>query len=140
MPAWNERPSVRIDTSTTVFNTGAPGSDHLTKTAGVALGGHRMVTLDAVGEAIYADSSILAHAHKVLGMTTGAAILGAPIDILRMGEFSEPSWSWILDEPLFLGTDGLLTQTPPVSGFSLIVAFPISATMVYVDLREPIYL
>lgn len=140
MSAWNERNSIKIDTSSNVFNTGAPGSDYLSKISGTALSGHRMVVLDAAGVAIYADNTDITHLHKVLGMTVGASALGAPADILRMGELAEPSWAWTLNQPIFLGTAGNLTQTPPSTGFSQVVAFPISATSVYVDLREPISL
>lgn len=138
MSAWNERTSVRVDASSNIFNTGAPGSEYLVKTSGEALSGHKMVILDAAGEAFYADNTDLTHLHKVLGMTVGASVLGADASILRMGEMSEPSWSWTLDQPIFLSTAGGLTQIPPTTGFSLVVAFPISATSAYIDLREPV--
>ena len=119
---------------------GPTGGVSLIYPAGVALGGHRMVILDDAGLAVYADNTIAAHANKVLGMTTGAASLGASATIQTGGELTEPSWTWTLDVPIYLSANGLLTQTPPTTGFSLIVGFPITATKIFINLREPIFL
>lgn len=119
---------------------GPVGGSALSYPAGDALGGHRMVVLNDSQQAIYADSTNLAHANKVLGMTTGAAALGDTASILSGGEVSEPSWNWFLNQPLYVGASGLLTQTPPVAGFSQIVGFPIATNKVFVSLREPVIL
>ena len=103
------------------------------------MSGHRIVVLNGNKEAIYASSDNPLHATKVLGMTTGAAIFGN-IGIQTGGVLIEPSWSWILDTPIWLGLNGLMTQTVPASGFSLIVGFPISPTEMFVDIREPFFL
>ena len=108
--------------------------------ASIAIGGHRAVVLNASQQAIYADRSILTHANKVLGITSGAVAAGANVAVQRNGEMTEPSWAWVLDTPIWLSTDGLLTQTPPSVGFSLIVAFPISATKILIEIREPLFL
>ena len=109
-------------------------------TAGEALGGHRVVVLNAAAEAVYASNAVPEHLHKVLGLTTGAVILGAEATVQTGGEMIEPTWAWALDAPIFLGVDGLLTQTPPVSGFMLVVAFLVTATKIFIKLREPLAL
>ncbi|MDP2786260.1 MAG: hypothetical protein Q8O38_16955 [Sulfurimicrobium sp.] len=119
---------------------GPTGGSALQYLAGIALGGHRMVVLDDAGLAIYADKSIPAHAGKVLGMTTGAANPGELATIQTGGEMTEPSWSWLLNQPIYLGANGLLTQTPPVTGISLIVGFPITATKVFISIKQLIFL
>jgi hypothetical protein len=111
-----------------------------TATAGEALGGHRFVVLNDSGEAIYATNQTANHAHKIFGMTTGAANLAATATIQRQGAITEPSWNWTLNSPIFLSTSGQMTQTPPATGFSLIVGFPLSATSMYIAIREPITL
>jgi hypothetical protein len=123
--------------------TGADGSDgnsNITKTAGVSLGGHRAVVLNSSGEAIYADSSILTHRDKVLGVTTGAASATADATIRTYGELVEPSWTWTLDEPVFLGLTGLLTQTVPTSGFVQRIGFPLTATSLFIDVDDAVTL
>lgn len=121
---------------------GPAGGTATTETAGEALGGHRIARLDAGGDAVYASNDVPADALSVLGLTLGAAVLGDPIDVQRMGEVTEPSWTWSLDQPVYLGTNGGLTQTAPsapAAAFQLIVGFPVSATTLFVSLREPIY-
>lgn len=109
-------------------------------TAGEALGGHRVVVLNAAAAAVYASNAVPEHLHKVLGLTTGAVILGAEVPVQTGGEMVEPTWAWTLDAPIFLGANGLLTQTPPVAGFILVVAFPVTATKIFIKLREPLAL
>lgn len=109
-------------------------------TVGEALGGHRVVVLNAAAAAVYASNAVPEHLHKVLGLTTGAVILGAEATVQTGGEMTEPTWAWTLDAPIFLGANGLLTQTPPVSGFLLVVAFPVTATKIFIKLREPLAL
>jgi hypothetical protein len=99
-----------------------------------------MVVLDADGRAVYASNDQPDHFHKVLGMTLEAVSALSPVNILRGGEITEPSWNWVLNAPVFLSTNGLLTQTSPTSGFSLIVGFPVTTTKLFVSLREPIFL
>ena len=103
------------------------------------MSGHRIVVLNENQEAIYASNSNPLHANKVIGMTTGAVISG-DIGIQTGGPLEEPSWSWTLDIPVWLTDNGFMTQTPPVSGFSLIVGFPISPTNLFISIREPFFL
>jgi hypothetical protein len=119
---------------------GLPGGVVIQCTAGEALGGHRVVVLNAVAEAVYASNAVPAHLHKVLGLTTGAEILGAVATVQTGGEMVEPTWAWTLDTPIFLGTNGLLTQVEPTTGFSLVVAFPITATKVFIKIQESLSL
>lgn len=119
---------------------GPPGAVVVQYTAGEALGGHRIVILDDSPLAFYASNNVLAHANKILGMTTGAVAIDDLATIQTSGEVTEPSWAWVLNTPIWLGVNGLLTQTAPTSGFSLIVGFPITSTKILIRLREPIFL
>jgi len=119
---------------------GVAGGGVIQCAAGEALGGHRVVVLNADAEAVYASNAVPEHLHKVLGLTTGAAVLGAVATVQTGGEMIEPTWSWALDAPIFLGTNGLLTQVEPTTGFSLVVAFPVTATKIFIKLREPLAL
>lgn len=116
--------------------------ESLVVTAGAALGGHRIVYQDATGKAQYASNQVAAHALIMLGMTTGAVEVNAPVVVQHSGEITEPSWAWILEQPVYLGTNGLITQTPPANPalFQRIVGFPMSATKLFLRLREPIFI
>lgn len=120
---------------------GPSGGSTLSAIAGTALGGHRMVILDADSLARYATADSPAHFGSVVGLTLGAAAPGSPVEIQRAGEVIEPSWSWAVGLPVYLGVDGLLTQVPPAApSFCLIVGFPVTPTKLFVSLREPIKL
>jgi hypothetical protein len=119
---------------------GPAGAVTLSYIAAIALSGHRVVVLDATVQLIYADSGIAAHANKVLGITTGAASAGASATVQIGGEVVEPTWSWVLDTPIWLGANGTLVQVQPTAGFGLIVGFPTSATSMVFGVKEPITL
>ena len=107
--------------------------------AGEALGGHRAVTLLS-GEAVYASNTTALHLGRVIGITLGAAVQGDTVQVQPSGTLIEPSWNWNTALPVYLSTNGQLTQTTPTAGFSLILGFPLTATSLYVDIREPINL
>ncbi len=112
------------------------------KTASETMSGHRIVIADSAAGVSYADNGTLAHSHLVLGLTLGAVAAGAPVTVQVEGEIVEPSWSWTPELPLFLGEDGLMTQTAPSSpaAFSLVVGFAVSETKIVLNFKEPVAL
>lgn len=134
-----------IEVIETPGRQGPPGPSRLANTvvhfpAASALSGHRAVVLNDLGQAIYADHRTLAHAGKILGVTLNAAAAGELIAIQTYGRLSEASWTWTLDAPVFVGADGLLTQSAPNTGFVVTVGFPLSATELFIDISMPIEL
>lgn len=119
---------------------GPAGGASQTYIAGMALGGQRAVVLNSAGEAVYADNTDLSHADKVLGITTGAASIGNPVTVQTLGPLTEPSWTWALDQEVFLSTVGLLTQTPPSSGFLEGMGFPLATDTLQVRIKPPVRL
>jgi hypothetical protein len=103
------------------------GQLRLTAVAAVTVSGHRLVTPDSDGTIAYASPTNLAHMHAPLWLTLTAATAGDPVEVLTFGAVSEPSWSWTTG-PLYLGTNGLLTRTPPVKPGALFSAQVGSAT------------
>lgn len=106
----------------------------LTMTAGVNLSALRFVVPSGAG-VILADSSDQDHCNKILGMTTASATATNPILVKVDGEHEDLSWSWDLTKPIFIDTIGQLTQTRPISGFSQVVAKPITATKIVIDIK-----
>lgn len=117
-----------------------PSAEQFVRTAATNVGGHRMVFSDANGEVSHASNLNPAHLNKVLGLSLNAASAGDPVTVLRNGSAALVGWNWDESLPLYLADDGLLTQTPPASGYSLIVGFAETPTTVFVRLREPIIL
>jgi hypothetical protein len=46
----------------------------------------------------------------------------ADAEVIVYGALAEPSWSWIPGGSLYLGTGGVITQSPPVSPAALFSA------------------
>lgn len=119
------------------------GSDTVTsnRTTAAAISGHRVVKLLEDGTVDYADASDFDDASIVLGLTLGAAIMGASIQVREHGLVTEGSWTWTPGLPVWLGATGHLTQTPPVApaAFSLAIGSAIAADTVFIRI-EPVVL
>ena len=126
--------AVNVLTGATIINN--YGSDTVAITAAENLGGHRIVTV----EGFYASKDTATDKNKVLGMTTGAVSIGSEATVQVSGFIEESSWNWNVDLPVFLSTDGQLTQSAITSGFSLIVGKPRTATNMFISISEPIIL
>jgi len=107
------------------------------KIAGAALNGHRAIAVVG-GFAIHADQSIPTHWHNVAGLSIGAFIEGALAVIQVEGPITEASWNWIPDLPIFVATDGLLTQTAPTSGAVIQIGTADTDKQISLHVRSPI--
>lgn len=117
---------------------GAAGAQFIQLTADIALGGHRAVIATATG-CNYADNTNASHANHVMGITNGAVSAGATAQIIAMAELTgfsglTPGW------PLFLSTNGVLTQAIPGTGFIQQLGIASSATTVLINLQPAIQL
>ena len=105
-------------------------------TAGANLSGHRVVQL--VGQALQTlSSSDVGASGAAIGITEGAALVGSPARVRVRGILQEPSWNLVIGKPVFCGTNGLVTQTPPGSGFSLVVGVATDVNSIYIDVKQP---
>ena len=111
-----------------------------TRIASGSIGGQRFVVTNGDGTVSYASNLNDSQINKVFGITLNAANDGENVNVLTFGLTEFNGWSWNTALPIFLGDNGLPTQTVPLSGFSLIVGFAETPTNIFVDLREPIYL
>lgn len=122
---------------------GESGGSLFSANAATPLGGHRVVLLDTAKNLAYASCDDLSHMDRVIGITDGAANQGQPADVVTSGTMEELSWNWDTSKPVYLSTNGVLTQVEPAAPaakFSMVVGFPISSTSIFVNLRDPIQL
>jgi hypothetical protein len=131
---------VRINESGDVYFISGSGSvvPVFIATANTILSGHRCVVIDS-GLAVYADKGTPSHATRVAGITRGAIASGASGEIQYGGEMSDPSFAFT-PGAIYLGSNGLLTQTPPTSGFILEVAKALTSTRILINIQSPINL
>lgn len=138
-----EQPSSEFAFSVAEAVPGPPGqgaSITSTVTAGETLSGHRAVVLHADGMAYYASNDEPTDATRQIWLSLGAAIEGTDVEIQPLGLITEPSWNWS-DDPVFLGTNGVLTQTPPVEpAFMIQLGQPTGPTTLMFNPRTPIVL
>ncbi len=117
-------------------DTGESGaSSSYTYTADEIIGGHRAVIIDN-NLAYYADNTNLNHINKPIGVSNNASSLGGEVTVVFFGEMEESSWNWNINLPIWISTNGLLTQIPPVTGFSCIIAFPITSIKIFINKQE----
>ncbi|WP_024647723.1 hypothetical protein [Pseudomonas syringae] len=76
---------------------------------------------------------------QVIGLSISAGAPGAELVVQTAGFIDDASWSW-LEGLVFCGPNGVLTQTPPTSGYELVVGFASSATRLNLDFDEPVFL
>lgn len=122
---------------------GAPGATALFCISAVNLSGHRAVLYYPNGSVGYATNTDPTHGLRVLGITTGAALQGDPVEVKLLDHLTEPSWNWDVSKPIYLGADGVLTQmqpTAPEASFILVVGAPTSPTSMFINVGIPITL
>lgn len=125
---------------------GPPGLDagtRLTRIAAVTLSGQRLVTSRDDGTVEYADYATVGHLHRQFWLTLNAAVAGDPVDLLAFGDVDEPTWSWAPGELVYLGSNGVLTQTPPTDPpalFIAVVATALTATSLFMCPRLTVVL
>lgn len=109
--------------------------------AGSALSAPRAVRLED-GALAYASAQVLAHRLDVLGLVTAAAEPGAEVVVVAQGPVRVPGWGLVPERPLFLGSDGLVTQAPPVApaAFLLTLGVALDPDTALVRLGVPILL
>ena len=122
---------------------GEPGGGGGTQTveliAGESLGGHRVVYARN-GSAYYASSDDVVNAVVAIGVTTASATAGTKVNVLTAGVVVESSWAWQESKQIFLGLNGVLTQTPPTSGCSRVIGVPTASDSMLINVQMPITL
>lgn len=107
-------------------------TDH---TAGMALSKGRAGRV-AAGVAIYADAA--AGSRSQIGVFVTDAAMGEPVRIQWGGIATDTGWAWTADLPVYVGTNGVLTQVLPGTGFAMSVGVALSATEIHVGARRSI--
>lgn len=118
--------------------TGATGTEGstLTALAGATIHAGRAVRISG-GSIYHPDQTDNAHAGQVIGVATQSGSSPSNLVVRTSGSYLEPTWA-LSPGPVYVGTDGVLTQTPPATGWLLVIGRAINATTLFVDV-EPAY-
>lgn len=116
-----------------------PSGNAVVYTAAAAISGHIVVTLDAAGLVIPASPDVASHAGSIIGVTANAAVGGDPVELLTTGLVSHSGWAFSIGLPVFAGTAGAITQTPPVGVWQKVIGVARATTSFVIGLQPAIF-
>jgi Bacteriophage minor capsid protein len=102
--------------------------------AGAVINGHRAVRFDATQAVVHADTTFDA-LEAIAGISENAASLGSSVNVRYAGALTFSGWSWTAGQPVFCGSNGVLTGSATGPGPIRQVAVAIAAQAIKVDLR-----
>jgi hypothetical protein len=115
---------------------GGGGDQYVTRTAGQTISANR-VLYDRAGLVYPLGQADAENIYAILGLSVSAGQSGAQISVQRSGTVTDSGWSWAYGR-VYLGASGQLTQTPPTSGFSVLIGFAATATSINLSINDPI--
>lgn len=77
---------------------------------------------------------------KCLGVALSTVAIGEVLNVQEFGKLEDAFFNFPLNEPLFLGANGLITDVAPVAGFSINIGHGLGAGAIFIDIREQIEL
>lgn len=124
-----------IPTETLVVNTGSVIPNVLRQLATRDIGGLRVLLADQS----YADQSDETSFGKVIGISKGAVVTGEWLDIITSSELNGFT-GLTPNELIYLGSNGLITQTVPTSGYIQQLGVALTSTSILVNISLPVQL
>jgi len=115
---------------------GGGGDQYVTRTAGQTISANR-VLYDRAGLVYPLGQADAENIYAILGLAVSAGQTGAQISVQRSGTVTDSGWFWAYGR-VYLGANGQLTQTPPSSGFSVLIGFAATATSINLSINDPI--
>ena len=108
-------------------------------TAGVSVAKGRIVT---VANGLLADKDDVDVSKHLLGIALESGAAGVVIEILYLGIMYDIDWNWNTSAtmPIFLANNGELTQIPPTTGTSWVLAKASDTKNIFFRPKEPLVL
>ena len=107
--------------------------------SGEAVDSLRVVRRESDGLGYIVSSDTVGDAHTVIGVSTQTVTLGGTFNYVARGELQDANLS-LVDGAVYVGVDGVLTQTPPTTGFVLKVGHAVNSDTLFVDVGVPVEL
>ena len=126
----NENPSVSIISLGNQYEV----NQNITKIveAGQTISGNTVVSVfDNI--ASYADKDT--NVSGQIGVAMNAAMQNSNIEVTFSGVVTEPTWNFT-NNPIFLGSNGQLTQEKPTSGTVVLIGYPITSTSFLINIQK----
>lgn len=113
-------------------------SDYLV--LGETTSAYRMVYADLDGKVYKASADDVLTASSVRGITVQAGDTDDEVLVVSEGEVENSSWNWSGNQNLYLGIDGVVTNTPPDSGYFLRVGYSVAPQKMFVTIGQSVLL
>ncbi len=117
-------------------NTGTSATQ-VKKTASETISALKMVTATDLNTVELSDPSTF-DGSKTMGISITAGNVGEKIKVVTFGEVKDGTFSFALNAPLYLGSGGVITDTPPTSDFSVMIGHALGSGAIFIDIQEPI--
>lgn len=117
---------------------GPEGGATLQRRAGETISALRVV-YERNNRVFYLDASDDDHIDLLLGISVTSAPAEELLNVQRSGVIDDSSWTWLLG-PIWLGSAGTLTQSPPAAGYDVLIGSAVSPTRIILNLQDPINL
>lgn len=98
------------------------------------MSGHRVLYINEEGKVEYAEPDDYLKVRKIIGLSLGSATTDSLVKVKREGTIMEAGWSFT-EGDVWLGTNGTLTQTLPLSGYLFQVGVALSPIELKLDLN-----
>ncbi len=98
-----------------------------------------VVSINAIGQAIAPNITVVADGLGIIGIaTTAASGSGLSINVQPIGVVSNPVWTWTPGAPVWCGAGGVLTQTAPTGAGNWVrkIGVAVSATDMEIQIGE----
>lgn len=107
--------------------------------AGEDIAAFKFVAMGADGKIYMADINDESVQGRIIGITTAAVTAAGQGTVRQFGPITNAAWSFALDAPVHLGTDGNPTQAdPPAGTFYAKVGYPLAATKLMIDIDQSV--
>ena len=100
----------------------------------------RMVTLVSESDCKLGQSQTIFEDAKIVGVALNASAIGGNVTCLTYGILEDPSFTFPLNEPLFLKANGVISNIEESTGFSTQVGHSLGTGAIFINIREPIEL
>ncbi len=108
--------------------------------AGETISALKVIRGSSNGKTYMVNSTDLTDKNTALGVSKTSADINNSFEVVTAGEFTDISWAWNTNLPIFADSTGSLTQTAPTAGYSQVIATAISPTKIKVSIAQAISL
>lgn len=142
---FEDQTNEKLETIRTVFSGVLFGDPVAYGDAGLFYGGSdpvaqfRLVSSVSATEVLYADSDSYTTSF-VLGVSLESGNPGDDIRIQLFGLLEDPSFTFGINVPLYLGNDGIITDVAPTVGTRTRVGHGLGTGSIFIKIEEPILL